>query len=56
MNVLGIVFIVLGVMLIFISPKLQQPRLKLTGLRVRGVAGPILIILGILMLTGVISA
>jgi hypothetical protein len=56
MNVLGIVFVVLGVILILISPKLQQPRLKFTGLRVRGLTGPILIILGILILTGVISA
>lgn len=54
MNILGIVLIVVGVILFIINPKPQRAQFKLTGLRVKGIAGPILVIIGILMLTGVI--
>lgn len=53
MDILGIVLIILGVLLTILSPRIQGPRLGLTGLRVRGVAGPILMILGILKLVDV---
>ena len=54
MNILGIVLIVLGIVLFFLNPKPQRAQFKLTGLRVKGIAGPVLVIIGILMLTGVI--
>jgi hypothetical protein len=54
MQALGIGLIIAGVILFFISPRPQRPQLKLTGLRVRGIAGPVLVIIGILILLGVI--
>lgn len=54
MDILGIVCIVIGVALIFVSPKPQGVRFSLSGLRIKGIAGPVLIIIGILMLTGVL--
>ncbi len=55
MSTLGIILIVIGVILIFVSPRSFRPRITRTGLRIRGLAGPVLIILGILILTGVIK-
>ena len=55
MTILGIVFIVAGIVLFFINPRPQRAKIRFTGLRIRGIAGPILIILGILILTGIIS-
>ena len=52
MTILGIVFIVVGVILTVLQTRLK---LKLSRGKLRGIAGPILIILGILMLTGVIQ-
>lgn len=54
MKALGAVLIGLGVALTVINPRPGKPQIKLTGLRVRGIAGPVLIVLGILILTGVI--
>jgi len=52
MTAIGIALIVIGIVLIFL-----QPRLKVEAHRgkIRGIGGPILIVLGILMLTGVIQ-
>ena len=55
MTVLGAVFVVLGIILTIMNPRTLRLRLRFTGLRVRGIAGPVLIILGALMLAGVIS-
>lgn len=55
MTLLGSVFIVVGIALFFINPRPQRARIRFTGLRIKGIVGPILIIIGILMLTGVIS-
>lgn len=55
MTALGVILIIAGIALLFIHPRLERPRTGLTGLRIRGTAGPILIVIGILVLTGVIS-
>jgi hypothetical protein len=55
MSALGIILIVVGVILLFWGPKSLNLSVRRTGLRIRGLAGPILIILGILVLTGVIK-
>ena len=49
---LGIIFIVVGIILFVINPRL---RLELKRGKLRGIAGPVLVIIGILILTGVIS-
>ena len=51
MTALGIVFICVGVILTALQPRLN---LKLSRGKLRGIGGPILIVLGILILTGVI--
>jgi len=51
MTALGIIFIVVGVILTILRPGLK---VKLSRGKLRGIGGPILIILGILILTGVI--
>jgi hypothetical protein len=50
-NVLGILFIIVGVFLFVRNPRIW---LQLKRGKVRGIAGPALIILGILILTGVL--
>ena len=55
MDILGIVLIIIGIALMFIGPKPQGVRFSLSGLRIKGIAGPVLIIIGILMLAGVLS-
>jgi hypothetical protein len=47
MNWLGIILIVVGVVLTALHPRLK---LNLTRLRIRGLAGPALIVLGILVI------
>ena len=51
MTALGIVFICVGVILTAFQPRLK---LNLSRGKLRGIGGPILIILGILILTNVI--
>jgi len=51
MNWLGIILIVVGVVLTALHPRLK---LNLSRLRIRGLAGPALIALGILVLLGVL--
>ena len=51
--VLGIMFIMVGVLLIVRNPRIW---LQLKRGKVRGIAGPALIILGLLILTGILPA
>jgi hypothetical protein len=51
MNWLGIILIVVGIVLTALHPRLK---LNLTRLRIRGLAGPALIILGILVVMGIV--
>ncbi len=51
MTALGIVFIGVGVILTTLQPRFK---LNLSRGKLRGIGGPILVILGILILTGVI--
>lgn len=51
MNWLGIILIVAGVVLTALHPRLK---LNLTRRRVRGLAGPALIVLGILVVLGIL--
>ena len=55
MSTLGIILIIVGVILLFWGPKSLNLSIRRTGLRIRGFTGPILIILGILILTGMIK-
>ena len=52
MTIAGAFFIVAGILLVFRRPRLV---LDLKRGKLRGVAGPVLLILGILMVTGVVS-
>ena len=51
MNWLGIILIVVGVVLTALHPRLK---LNLTRLRIRGLAGPALVVLGILVVMGIV--
>ena len=51
MTILGIVFIVAGVILTALQPRLN---LKLSRGKLRGIGGPILVVFGILILIDVI--
>jgi hypothetical protein len=55
MTILGLILIVAGVVLFFINPRPGRPRLTAGGLRMRGIAGPALVIIGVLILLGVIG-
>ena len=52
MTAVGYVFIVLGILLTVRNPRLM---LNLKRGKLRGIAGPVLIVIGILMVTGVIT-
>ena len=52
MQILGGILIGIGILLIIMRPRIK---LEIARGKVRGLAGPILVILGILMLVGVIS-
>ncbi len=53
MDWLGIVLIVVGIVLTALHPRLK---LNLSRLRIRGLVGPALIVLGILVILGIIPS
>jgi len=55
MTVLGAVFVALGIIFTILNPRPVRRRLQLPGIKGRSITGPVLLILGALMLAGVIS-